>query len=376
MEETLRPGTPKLDTVAAYVPYPWEHAVTWLRVAQPLQQAGLKILRGSEGGIHPELVAQADAVVIQREFPAYSRAAYAQIIQGARVQNKPVIYEIDDLLLDLPPEHPDHQIHYYTYALLPMLRAICEADLVSVTTPALKSYVQQLNPNTCVLPNYLDDLLWQPKSVIASEAISEAAQSPTRPKVTISYMGSVTHVPDLAEITPALLRLVERYPGRLLFKFWGAPPPLELEACASVEWIAKELPSYPQFSKEFSQQQCDIFIAPLVNSFFNQCKSSIKFLEYSIQGVPGVYSRIAPYEAVVQHGENGMLAFSLDEWESSLAELIESQERRLAMGQKAQESALKYWRLSDHAHEWLEAYKTAQMNAIATSSSQLTSSQL
>jgi processive 1,2-diacylglycerol beta-glucosyltransferase len=355
MGGTFKPGIRKPATVVAYTPYSREHAVTWLRIVRPLQAAGIQLLHGSEGGIHPELVSQAEAVIIQREFPGYSSGSYDQIIQRARAEGKPVIYETDDLLLELPPEHPDTAIHYYTAALFPMLQAVFEADLVTTTNPILESYYQKINPNTCVLPNYLDDLLWQPIDVIAIPA----SQLCVPAKVVIGYMGSTTHITDLEEIAPVLQYLMVRFPDQIQLRFWGGPPPADLQGLPSVEWIPVEIFDYPKFSKYFSQQHCDIFIAPLGNSFFNQCKSPIKFFEYSILGIPGVYSRLAPYEAVIQHGENGMLASSQEEWETSLAGLIESGERRNAMGQKAQESVLKHWRLSEHAYEWVEAYQKA-----------------
>ena len=357
--------TEQLKTVAAFVSYPWQHAVTWLRIARPLAAAGIEILQGSDpaaGIIRPELVSKADAVVIQREFPAYSGTAYAQIVQRARSEHKPLIYEIDDLLLELPPEHPDYQTHYYTYALLPILRAIIEANLVTTTTPILQTYYQALNPNSCVLQNYLDDSLWWTRPY--------QVKQPTEP-VVIGYMGSTTHGPDLEMIAPAMEWLLKQYGNRIQLKFWGARPPEQILSPAwdvleytdgrpsNISWVPLEIPDYAKFAEFFSQQDCDIFIAPLANSFFNQCKSPIKFLEYSISGVPGVYSRLAPYQGIIQDGENGFLAGSLNEWQSALSYLIEHPEIRVRVGKAAQNGVLEGWRLSNHAQEWTEAYQKA-----------------
>ena len=43
---------------------------------------------------------------------------------------------------------------------------------------------------------------------------------------------------------------------------------------------------YKDFATFFQTQSADIFIAPLVDNIFNQCKSPIKFFEYSALGVP------------------------------------------------------------------------------------------
>ena len=41
---------------------------------------------------------------------------------------------------------------------------------------------------------------------------------------------------------------------------------------------------------------------------FTRCKSDLKVLDYSALGIPGIYSRVTPYAATVNHGETGWLA--------------------------------------------------------------------
>lgn len=339
-----------IERVVAYSTYAWGHALTTLRIIRPLEQAGIHLIQGNQGDdIHPELVSQADAVLIQREFPDYAKH-YNEIIKLARSEAKPVIYEIDDLLLELPDEHPDQAIDYYTPALFQILRALLEADLVSTTTPELERYFQDFNQNTVVLPNYLDDKAWKPRPPKSSLADA---------KVTIGYMGSSTHTPDIESIAPALVDLLGRYPDRLCFHTWGVEPPSTLREHPQVTWTPLLIKNYEEFAAYFSEQDCDIFIAPLVDSFFNQCKSAVKYYEYSILGVPGVYTRIAPYERVITHGENGLLASTLGDWQSQIISLIENQKYREEVGAKAQKNVLDNWRLSDHAHKWAEAYRLA-----------------
>jgi hypothetical protein len=182
-----------INSVVAYTTYAWEHAIATLRIVSPIEQAGLKLIHGNEGDeIHPERVASGDAVLIQREFPDYAQQ-YQQIITNARSEGKPIIYEIDDLLLELPEEHPDQAINYYTPALFQILRAVLEADIVTTTTQELCDYYKQLNSNTFVLQNYLDDRTWKPRKL--------SVQTDKEP-IIIGYMGSSTHTPDLELITP------------------------------------------------------------------------------------------------------------------------------------------------------------------------------
>lgn len=335
-----------INSIVAYTPYPWEHALNVLRISGPLNLADINLIRGHDD---PERVLLGDAVLIQRDFPRFLDQ-FEKIINIAREKGKPVIYEIDDLLFELPEDHPYRRLHYFTPALLPMLRAVIEADVVTTTTPLLQSCLLPFNPNTWILPNYLDDRLWTNHSLQ-----TKRAQSP----IIVGYMGSDSHLTDLETITPVFLNLLERYGDRIIIKFWGGPPPSAILNCHNVEWVPLELTNYSEFVEYFSQQEIDLFIAPLADLLFNRCKSAIKFLEYSSLGVPGVYSRLAPYEAVVDHGTNGFLAYSLEDWENHLVQLIESPSLRHEMGEKAKETVQEKWLLSKHAYKWGEVYHKA-----------------
>jgi glycosyltransferase involved in cell wall biosynthesis len=352
MGEKTKHNTSSGKIVVAFTAYAWDHALVVLRIVGPLQQAGLRLIHGNELDlVYPERVSLGDVILIQRDFPRFTHQ-YQEILTRARAEGKPVIYEIDDLLLELPEDHPDRPIYYYTPVLFPMLRAIVEADAVTTTTPALLAYLRPFNDNVHLLPNFLDDRLWTIKTPVVKDQYSP---------VVLGYMGSTSHKPDLEQILPVLIQLVDRYKENLILRFWGGEPPPPIRDFPNVEWVPMSLPDYPKFVSEFSKQESDIFIAPLKDTFFNQCKSPIKFLEYSAMAVPGVYSNILPYQEVVNHGENGFLAEQTEEWEAYLRELIESSALRYSMGLKAQQSVREKWLLSNNAGLWEDVYNNLDL---------------
>ncbi len=332
--------------------------MAYLRLIAPLRQAGIELIDGLEAG-QPSLarLGEADVVIFQREFPTRF-ADYRKIVTLARQQGKAIVFELDDLLFFLPEVHPDrHEGHYYGSTLLPMFQALLEADLVTVTTPALAEALAAYNPNVVALPNCLDETLWTLKPPPRRDFSTTG--------LTIGYMGTNSHRPDLAAIAPLLVELIERYPEKIRFHFWGAPPPAELSAWPQVQWTSQYFASYRDFAAFFQAQSADIFIAPLAENQFNRCKSPIKFLEYSALGAPGVYSRIEPYAGVITHGQNGLLAGSLDEWRDCLIQLIEDAELRTRLVVQAQASIKENWLLSQHAYRWHEAFQRAGEIAVA-----------
>ncbi len=298
--------------------------------------------------MYPERVSLADLVVMQRDFPRFTDA-YEKVTVQARAEGKPIIYETDDLLLELPENHIDKPQH--SQVLFPVMRAIVEADGITSNSPLICAYLRPFNPNTWLLPNYLNDQLWSFRTPPPPDA--------GRVPVVIGYMGGGTHLPDLEYVTAVLLRLVQRYGNRVLLRFWGEVPPAVLLSQPNVDCVPMNVLDYATFAARFVQQESDIVIAPLCDHLFNQCKSGIKYLEYSALGVPGVYSRIAPYASIVTHGDNGFLASTPDEWEEYLVRLIETPTLRYEMGWRAQQTVREQWLLSQHAHEWLAVYQKA-----------------
>jgi len=335
-----------LKTISIYTTATREHAIGILRLQAPLEANGLQIHwhRPFEAFSNDQ-VAQSDLIVIQRDFPRYV-PSYVQVLEQAVLHHKPVIYELDDLLWELPPDHPDRNAHFYTDALWPMLFAALEADAVTVATPQLQEALQSVNPHTWLLRNYFNDRLWDLRLPKLRDA------SP----LYIGYMGGASHLTDVRLILPVLQAILDEHKGAVRLKFWGLQPPEEIASHPWVEWQPLNTENYIQFADYFLQQSFDIFIAPLQPTLFNQCKSAIKYFECTALGAPGVCSRLGPYEQVIEHGKTGFLAGTLGDWKIHLNTLIENPSLRLQLAIQAQESIRQNWMLSSHAHEWLEAY--------------------
>lgn len=347
---------PDEDTVQTIVLFSRSEgdAMSVLRILGPAEFSGLTVLRGVEAGVADHnRVDEADLVVIQREFPS-DLEAYEKIITKAHAGHKPVVMDLDDLLLELPAEHPDRLTHDYTNSLLPMLQAIMEADVVTVATPALREYLLPYNKNIKVFPNYLNDELWS--------LHDPQTNAQTGEEITIGYMGGHSHKPDLLLILPVLESIIRKYQPRIKFHFWGIEAPPDLADLSQVDWCPPASYGYRDFAAYFQTQSADIMIAPLVDTLFNRCKSSIKYLEYSALGVPGVYSRLTPYENIIENGANGWLASSQQEWEDALSKLIDNPDQREEIARNAQKKIRKTWLLSRNAHKLKEIYTEALRN--------------
>ena len=321
-----------------------------LRVYGPANSSGIKVINGIENkAINEDAVIESDLIVLQRDY-CRQLEDFERIFRLSKKLSKPIVYDLDDLLFELPEDHPDTINHYYSNVLLPMFQSVMEADLVTVSTRRLRDYLHKYNNNIEVFPNYLNDDLWNiqdPPKRMAENG-----------RICIGFMGGSSHEPDYKMVLPAILEILRKYPEKIYLYFWGMKPPYELSQHPDVEceWHPPSSGKYSDFASTFYTQKADILIAPLVDNLFNSCKSGLKYLEYSAIGVPGVYSRVDPFVDMITHGEDGFLASNIEEWIDSLSRLIENPELRENLANKAQQRIRQKWLLSANSGKLKQIY--------------------
>jgi len=247
--------------------------------------------------VTPDELVNADLFVIHREF--CDRRIGPQILNAARELNKPVVFELDDLLINVPESNPNHK---YCKTITPdVLEMLRQADYVTVTTEPLRRYLEEAEPQARgkihVLPNYINLDIW--------DGAKPPAEKPSEPFV-IGWFGTATHDEDLAIIKPAIVQLARKHAGRVVFKFWGYLPK-DLEGIPGVQLVRGSQPDLRLHARDLVNCRIDLALAPLLDHPFNHAKSDLKWLEYSICQIPGIYSTISPYTASVTHGKTGWL---------------------------------------------------------------------
>ena len=169
-------------------------------------------------------------------------------------------------------------------------------------------------------------------TVVTPEEVQRARELLKRPKkdsVKIVYAGAPSHVALFDRyIRPVIPELIARYGKGISFTFVGVRPDLsEFEEKTDITYV-NGMP-LAEYRKYMSEQNFDVGLAPLNNDNFSKCKYFNKFLEYSLQGVVGVYSNLEPYTYVVRHQENGFLTDNgADNWLNALEEAIDDQQQR------------------------------------------------
>ena len=330
-------------------------ALEHLRVLGPLSHTKIQVINGIEGDKpNLDLIRSGDLVIFQRNFSS-RYLAYQSVMDEAHKHRIPVIMDLDDNLIGLPRDHPDRKWSPFAFELPALMHAMMNVDAITVTTTILKSVISQFNKNVYVLPNFLDDSIWN----FTSKPLQEK-QSP----VVIAFIGTLSHQPDLDGIAEPLYKLANRYKEKVAILFYGPEIPETLKELSNIQHKAPVTYDYAEFAKATRSISADIAIAPLNDSLFNRCKSPIKYIEYTAMGLPCVYSNITPYAEIIRDGFNGFIANTTNDWIDKLSRLIDDQAFRNQILSNAQADVRSNWMLYDHAILWQNCYDQVLLNGV------------
>ncbi len=237
-------------------------------------------------------------------FVQFQRSATDQHVKlykhyKSNIQSKfkiPLIYEIDDLLIDIPEWN--YASPYYKSQEENVKWLMENSDGIITSTPRLKEIYGQYNKKIEVIPNHLPKFIWQ--DIYPAHDYYKEGE-----KVKILWAGSQNHfaMPEIIgdeikggdfgkELIDYIKKTVDLHDWILM----GAMPEELREVKSKITFHPWEnIFNYPRKLKSIEP---DICIAPLEDNVFNSCKSNIKSLEYTALGCPGVYSDVLPYKAM------------------------------------------------------------------------------
>jgi glycosyltransferase involved in cell wall biosynthesis len=310
----------------------------------PTNYLNTKGLCNAAWGWQPELMDKADIIVIQRQIAPES----LNFVREKKRQGKTVIYTLGDNMFCLPPHSP--VFYYYTPQVIKKAAQIMkECHAITTTTPYLAEQLQRNSGQkyVYVLPH-----------LIAKEHISKIAPDKPTDEIRIGWTTTPYHIGDWPICSHAIKDICNKYP-QVKIVFWG--------------FINEDMSSYvPKEQLEFyswvdvleyynclTAMDFDIGIAPLEDTPYNNSKSPLKFIEYGMLGIPGVYSPTPPYDTV-EHLETGLKPKKnrYREWYRWLEYLIENPDERVRIGMNARNHVLEHNEGYKMIDRYWEVYKT------------------
>ena len=272
-------------------------------------------------------------------------AAVQQVLDEARRLRMPVHWEVDDLIFDadvLRATPTLQQLDWRTFrGLIKGARlyrnALLAADRGIASTECLGAAMQAAaGVPVTVIHNALDRETRELSTSLAT--IQATTQQQAKRALRIGYgSGTNTHNLDFLEASEALLEVLRESPDTILRIIGDLQLPKQFDAVEDQIERHKGT-SYEHYLRLLAD--CDINLAPLESSTFNDCKSNIKWIEAAALGIPSVCSARAEFCHAINHGVNGLLCNNKHEWRMALRLLLDDEGLRQRMGQAAKTSAM------------------------------------
>lgn len=277
-----------------------------------------------------------------------------KLCQLAKKYNKPVYYDIDDLVIDTKytdlltytQNLSDLEKHAYDSGVHSYGKMMALCDSVITTTRDLKDELKNYSSNVLLNRNLASQELVN----LSQQTLKDYSKEDS--KVKIGYFsGSITHNENFEMIKPAIVQILEKYPNVELHLVGYIDLPHDLQKFSEqikmndyVDW--KELPKLIS--------QVDINLAPLVDNVFNRAKSEIKWLEAALVKIPTLASDLGSFEEMIEDERTGLLA-QPDEWYEKLEALVESPEKRKVIAENAYNFVLEHCIAKNHTDEFTES---------------------
>lgn len=145
-------------------------------------------------------------------------------------------------------------------------------------------------------------------------------------------------------LRPVLRRLADKYPGEIELSLFVVRPNLDefVEGKLRVNYIDRL--KYEDFKRCMAEGRFSLGLAPLDNDDFSKGKYFNKYVEYTMAGIPAIYSKTDIFSKVIEGGYNGILCEnSAESWVKEIERFMELPELRKEIADNAQKYAKEHF---------------------------------
>lgn len=269
------------------------------------------------------------------------------VIEKLKKAGKRVVYDIDDDIFCIPEENPAHKA-YGRGELMAAVECMKLADVVTTSTSVIRERLLRLlsGGNVVVIPNSIDpDDGWLPTPLTGS---------PDKWK-RIFWQGSSTHDLDWKECFEAVETVMKKRTDVRLVLLGFLPTEVKkrLSDPAWKDRVEYLGPMDPEaYFRLIKHIRAEVGLAPVKKNSFNEAKSSIKWIENSMIGMPTVASDVRAYSDVVEHGENAFLCSTPEEWLDAIEKCLEDGDMRKRMVENSRRVVRSDFNIKTAAEQW------------------------
>lgn len=230
----------------------------------------------------------------------------------ARIWRRKMVYDFDDALW-VPRTSEVNKVAGWMKCSWKVRYIIKWSYKVSAGNEYLASYARQFNDRVHLIPTCVD-----------MDRQHNQMKSHSAGKAIVGWTGSHSTLEFMEPAVPMLRKLQEECPFTFLV-ICNKKPDLDLKDWQYIEW--KEETEITDLLK------MDIGIMPLPTLPWTMGKCGFKIIQYLSLGLPAVASPVGVNSSIIEHGVNGYVCETEEEWARALRALVSDPALRSRMGE-------------------------------------------
>jgi glycosyltransferase involved in cell wall biosynthesis len=277
-----------------------------------------------------------DLIVIEKEIMPYFPSFFEKFLNITKI---PYIVDYDDAIF----HNYDKNNNPIVRSLLSkkIARVMKNASLVIAGSPYLASYARMAGAKVIEIPTVIDLKKYPSKKYDEPELF------------TIGWIGSPSTQNYLIDIAPALRQFCNEYKCKLTLI--GAND----EVKDKLKYIPVEIVEWKEEIEIKEISRFSVGIMPLPDAPWTRGKCGFKLIQYMGCFLPVIASPVGVNIKIVEHGANGYLAKSQDDWYKYLKKLYKSRELGNEFGLQGRKKVEEWYNLDVQAKRYADILERA-----------------
>lgn len=279
-----------------------------------------------------------DFVFIHREAAPVGPPVIEWLL--AKILRRKIIYDFDDAIW--LTDRKNESLLLKAAKWRSKVRNICQWSYkISCGNDYLCSFATQFNSRVIYNPTTIDTEHWHNPALYTVKKDTSI--------LTIGWTGSHSTLKYLSDVEPVLKKLQHQYPNVQVIVIADRAPDLSIPLLKFIPWNAA--------TEIEDLMNIDIGIMPLPDDEWAKGKCGFKALQYMALKVPAVISPVGVNTKIVDHGVNGFLANSPEEWYRYLEELINNEALRKKMGVLCRQKVIDHYSVTSNASSFVSLFE-------------------
>lgn len=274
-----------------------------------------------------------DYIFIHREAAPLGPPIFEWIL--AKVFRKKIVYDFDDAIW-IPNTTKENNLVAWFKAFW-KVKFICKWSYKVVGgNDYLCNYARQFNKQTVFIPTCVD--------VVNGH---NQYKTPKENNLVVGWTGSHSTLVYLDEIIPVIEQLNQEFEFTFAV-IANKNPQLSLPNFQFIPWKeANEVADLLHF---------DIGIMPLASDKWSEGKCGFKLIQYLALGIPAVASPVGVNKEIIEHGKNGFLVGTQEEWYQTLKKLLNNFSFRKLLSEEGRDSIVSKYSVQEYKNEFIALF--------------------